>query len=182
MDEKISVCVKYSAEDFIRNWKLAESQKFTNKYGLFLSPAIFLLVFGLVAYQLAKCRVFLIGVIPVIAAGLVLYSVHKILTPLLMRRSASKLLKFYPELREEVRITFSNEGIEKSFELTKDLTKWKKYLEATETKTDFFFYVSDELSEFVPKRAFENELQQNQLKELVKSNLGEKAVYRESLN
>jgi YcxB-like protein len=55
-------------------------------------------------------------------------------------------------------------------------TKWEAFIEATETKEDFFFFTSSKFAQFIPKYAF-NETQLNQLRELVKSKLGDKAKF-----
>jgi len=176
MDEKISIRIKYSPEDYIRVWTHVESQKFEHKRGLIVCPVIFLSILAFAAYQFADRQIFFIGMIPAIVAGIIFYFIYRMLLSVYMKRGAGRQIKSAPEIHEE-NIVFSDEGIERTNNAGKQTTYWEAYFAATESETDFFFYVDEEFSEFIPKRVFESEFQQNQIRELAKNKLGEKAKF-----
>ncbi len=92
--------------------------------------------------------------------------------------SLRKLAKKLANAAEETHFAFSENEIEaKSLSRSSKLT-WKNCEKIQETKEDFIFYLTSYTFLPIPKRFFKNSEQLNEFKELVRTQLGEKAKLR----
>jgi hypothetical protein len=82
-----------------------------------------------------------------------------------------------PLLKETRQIVFNDEGISGHHNLGRGTIKWNAFLEACETSDDFFFFTGKRTAQFVPKRAFNGEEQQDILRNLVRQKLQDKAKF-----
>jgi hypothetical protein len=101
----------------------------------------------------------------------------KLLPNPLFRWNISRQFKSSPALQQTQHICFDEDGIKGQSSLASGETKWEAVIEAVESKEDFFFYTSKKIAMFIPKRCFSSEEQQNQLRDLIKRKLGDKAKF-----
>jgi hypothetical protein len=119
-------------------------------------------------------RYIVITSFPILALSFLLISVKYFSNPFL-KWNMKKQYESSPLLKEPQTISFDDEGINGETYLSSGLTKWAAIIEATETKDDFFFFISNKYAMFTPKRAFSDEDQIEQVRELAKEKLGDKA-------
>jgi YcxB-like protein len=182
MSEKIDLTVQYTAEDYERVTTFMHYRQRTSK---------FVYVFGMIFFCIFALFVFYVAIVTIkagdwflptifICTGIVSLLFAFGLKPFqrfFNLRNLKAQLKSSPLLSEEKLISFSEEGISGEGNFSNGMTKWEAFIQAGETENDFLFFMSDKSSQFVPKRAFKNDEQQNQLRELVKLKLGDKAKF-----
>ena len=95
----------------------------------------------------------------------------------LFRWNVSRQINSSPAAQQTQRVLFDEDGIETQSLLGHSEAKWDVVIEAVESKADFFFYTSKNIAMFIPKRCFLSEGQQNQLRELARRKLGDKAKF-----
>lgn len=183
MNEEINLEIQYTVDDYVRGVSFVQNRQFINKYGFAIAPLLLFLFGGFIfALKMQKESVVtsIISSLPFFVAALIVF-----LVLLLLRKFPNPILKWNikrqfrssPLLNEPQRISFDEEGINGETYLSSGLTKWAAIIEATETKDDLFFFTSNKFAMFVPKRAFVNEEQINQVRQLAKESLGEKAKF-----
>ena len=80
-------------------------------------------------------------------------------------------IKNTPSAEGLLTYTFSDESLRVVGSLEQYESKWDALIKATETEDDFYFYSSKSFARFLPKRAFTSELEQSQLRMLLKTKL-----------
>ena len=185
MDEQIELEVKYTVDDYVRSLSFMQSRLPLNKYGFVIFPAIIFL--SIIVYSLFSSKegfeldsLTFTNILAILIAVLFLFFLLLALrffpNPML-KWSISRQFKSSPALQQTQHICFDEDGIKGQSSLGSGEAKWKAVIEAVESKEDFFFYTSKKFAQFVPKRCFSSEEQQNQLRDLVKRKLGDKAKF-----
>jgi len=179
MNEKVEVNIRYSVDDYVRGCSFTQ-----NRSSLFYKYEFFVIGFmsfvGFVIFHLIFTKTenewntsdftkLIIGLMIAIPVGYLFKDFH-----FLTEYSLKKQYESSPLLREESRISFSTNGIEtESASLTNKIS-WSAITEFEDTEEDFFFFFSPKAALFIPKRVFTVE-QQNEIRNLVKIHLGDKA-------
>ena len=78
-------------------------------------------------------------------------------------------------LQEAKEIEFNEIGVEGSTFFGGGITKWGAFIEVRETDTDFHFFTSPKVTQFVPKVAFEDEADIEKLRRLIVDRVGGRA-------
>jgi YcxB-like protein len=181
MDEKIEVTIQYTVDDYSRSLAYIQNRQFITVS--FVMPLIIVpaMVFVFLMRNQNKnmgTKETLIAIFVGLFIGVIVSISLSLLRKYdpIRRWRLQKQINWSPALKEIKVLTLDEEGIKGSQNLGSGQTKWEAFIEATETKEDFFFFTSSKFAQFIPKYAF-NETQLNQLRELVKSKLGDKAKF-----
>lgn len=182
MDEKIELEIKYTADDYVRAMHFMQNRLPFNKYGFLFFPLVIVLFVAL--YSFFASSESKESPLPAIVIGLVIGSLISALFLLfknipnpLFKWNVSRQFKSAPAFQETQRVIFDEDGIKGQNNLGGGETKWGAVIEAIESKDDFLFYTAKKFAMFFPKRCFANVEQQNQLRELIKRKLGDKAKF-----
>jgi hypothetical protein len=89
-------------------------------------------------------------------------------------------IKSSPLLSECNFVIFDESGIKGKTSISSSETNWEAFVKAYETEKDFFFFTSNKLAVFIPKHAFISDEQINQLRELTKTKLGDRAKFSDT--
>lgn len=92
-----------------------------------------------------------------------------------LRRVIGRQLKSNPAAQGIQRYSISEAGIGMTGSLHNLDLKWEAIIKAVESRYDFFLYFSKVGAYFLPKTALANEHQQEELRRLLKTKLGERA-------
>jgi hypothetical protein len=183
MTKEIEGKITYTPEDFVRNVKYIQSRQILYKYSL-LIPIILLICMLLFVYTLdpAKFRAnflqpdkILVFGIPISLMG-IWWILRKYSPSFLLKRQIENQFKSSPALRETQYISFDEKGLYGTSQFGSGQTNWEAIIEATETEDDFFFFTTKKFAQFIPKRFFTEE-QINQIRELAKRKLDNKAMF-----
>ncbi len=79
------------------------------------------------------------------------------------------------QISESIKLVFSESGVKSESESTSNYRSWNKFDKVYETKEDFIFFPQDIVFYTVPRRFFSNPSQIEELKDLLKTNLGQRA-------
>ncbi len=79
------------------------------------------------------------------------------------------------EIAKPSKSSFSEKGIESKTPTTSSNREWESYAKVYETKTDFIFFQQENAFATIPKRFFKSETEIEELRELLRRKLGEKA-------
>lgn len=186
MRKEIKIEIQYTIEDYVRALSFIQKQirqrSFYYKYESFISVIIVFSTFVIGIYLLANDKktinyfsVFIIAFGSALLFGFLIYLVKKI-QPFFLKRSISKQFKSSIILNKSQIMSLNEEGVEGQNSLGSNKIKWEAFLEATETKDDFFFFTTNKFAQFIPKRFFTEE-QIKQVREIVKEKLGDKAKF-----
>jgi uncharacterized protein YneF (UPF0154 family) len=185
MNSKIEVKVNYTAEDFARGAKYIQSRKTFAKY-MYLLPFIIITLILSVLFlsdpakfvtAFSRPQSFLPILIPVIVLLPVFYFLSRKKTSFFVRKQFERQIKSSPVLQETKTLIFDEEGIKGQQNLGTGETNWSAFLEATETEDDFYFFTAKNFAQFIHQKAFKDENQKDQLRELAKRKLGDKAKF-----
>lgn len=182
MNEEINLKIRYTVDDYARAISFVQSRQFIFRHALKIAPLIslgfFVAAFGLNPMNIGQMplRYIVINFFPVFAIFLLLVLPKYISNPI-AKWNMKKQFESSPLLKESQTILFDEEGINGETYLSSGLTKWEAIIEAMETDKDFFFFLSNKMATFVPKRAFQNEFQMQQLRELAARRLGDIAKF-----
>lgn len=185
MDEKIIVSVQYTAEDYARGLKYVQQRNPLVKY-IFLLPLavifgtlLFLFIRdpGKTVYAFSRPEGFMPIILALIFSIPAFVYLRRKKYSFLVKRQFERQIRSSPALRAEKTIIFDEDGIIGHFDVGSGELDWEAFIEATETEDDIYFFTAKKAAQLFPKRAFENEEQQNRLRELVKRKLGEKAKF-----
>ena len=181
MGESIVVDVNYSAEDFARSTKFVTLRGSFIRY-LWLVPLGFLVLCLTYAAVLTKGSfsvprpsglVALVFALIVVSLLMLIFSRTKYSN--LVKRQFQKQIDSSPALRETKTIIFDTEGIKGQQVLGTSETHWDGVVEAAETADDFYFFTAKKFAMFVPKNAFSDADQMEQLRTLAKQCLKDRA-------
>ncbi len=179
MIEIIDLEIQYTVDDYVRALSFIQKRQFVHKYAfiIVLVTGIFSIVFialispaGSSETILTSTIVFLVMLLPIIA---ILVFLKYFPNPIL-KWNIRRQYKSSPLMREIQHISFNEDGIGGHTNLSAGKTNWIAFIEVTETKEDFYFFTTKKMAQFVPKRAFESEFQQNELRGLAKRKLGDR--------
>lgn len=79
------------------------------------------------------------------------------------------------EITKPAKSIFTEKGVESKTPVATSNRDWESYLKVFETKTDFIFFSQENFFATIPKRFFKSKEEIEDLRELVKRKLGEKA-------
>ncbi|GEM_PF-1522717 len=183
MDEKIELEVKYTVDDYVRSSSFVQKHTFFSRYGFIIFPAI--AFFSLVLYSFFVTKSSARGNQPFLQTALVIFIICFLIFCVLLairflpnpfvRWNLSRQINSAPTAQQTQQVLFDDDGINIQNLLGSGEAKWGAIIEVVESKEDFYFYTAKKFAMFVPKRCFSSEEQQNQLRELVKRKLGDKA-------
>ena len=183
MNEIVEAKVTYTPEDFMRHAAFMQSRNELAKYTIFIALAIFACIF--LFLYLGNPAQFLTAfakpqtVLIFVTAGLILtviFLLKKYTSKFFLRRSLEKQIKSTPALSAPQHFSFDDEGFYATNEFASGQLNWQAMVEMIETEEDFYFFMSKNFARFVPKRFFSDE-QLNQIRELAKGKLGDKAKF-----
>ena len=167
----IAVEVTYDAADYARAFMFMQKQKFARRYWYILLAVWTAGVIGLLyftGFDLQQMGYFLILVF--------LLVVTTVLTmPLFLRWNFRRQLKSFPAAQGVQTFTFNGEGLQITGSLGNSEIKWEAITKALESSNEFLFYISNNFSYFLPKRAFSSSEHQITWREVLKDKLGDKA-------
>ncbi len=99
-----------------------------------------------------------------------------VVAPLIDRAFLQRRLKSIPSAFHPQSYVFSDTGMEITGDDKHVELQWGAIIKAAESRTDFFLYVGSNMAHFIPKKFLTQGSQQFQLREILKRNLGNKAV------
>ncbi len=181
MCDELGARVTYTPEDFVRNSKYIQSRQGLLKYSFFIAVGVVVCIL-LFFYILDPARFvqtfsqpknFSVFIIALLIVGSWGFFKQKT-SGFFLKRKFEKQIKSSPALGEPQFILFDEDGMYGTNQFGSGQTKWQGMNEVTETEEDFFFFTSKNFAQFVPKRFFK-EKQINQIRELAKKHLSEKA-------
>lgn len=105
-----------------------------------------------------------------------LYFATRTKTSFWLRRQFQKQIDSSPALQKPQRIEINDSGVTGSTELSKGETRWEAVIEAIETGDHFYLFTAKKMAMILPKRAFANNSEIDQMRELVITKLGSKAT------
>jgi hypothetical protein len=184
MNEKNDLEIQYAVDDYVRGLSFIQNRRFTSKYAFIIIPTIFILsvIFvllmspdGLSESALTSAVILIVLLLPIF--GFLLFL--KYFPNPILKWNIQRQFKSSPLMRETQHIYFNESGIGGQTNLSAGETSWEAFIEATETKEDFYFFTTKKMAQFIPKRVFKSESEQNRLRELAKSKLGDKAKFFE---
>lgn len=181
MNDRLDLEIQYSIDDYVRSLTFIQSRQFIVKYGFIIVP--FAMMFLLLVLFLSNPDSFkqvslyysIITFAPVLMI-VVLFLLLKYFPNPILRWNVRKQFESSPILREKQRISIDEVGIKGQTQLSAGETKWSAIIEATESKDDFFFFISNKFAMFVPKHKLTSE-QKALIYDISKRNLGEKAKF-----
>jgi len=164
----IAVEVRYTEQDYVRVTRFMAGPKTkTFKILLVLGGMVgTLLIYRTVSADSGLWE------IPVIV-GLVILLFY--LARLIQRLSIGRQVKAVPGSDDLYTFTFSEEGIAISGSLRSANLKWEAIVKVRESASDFLFYTTKRVAQFLPKRAFKQSEEMNELRVLLGQKLGNKA-------
>ena len=183
MNHSLEIKLNYTTEDFARTLPFIQQHVFKRKYWIYILPiGTFLGIIWLTNLMSYKedtpnyPAIIIIASIPALIMLAVVWILDKKsrwisevdkISPWVMNREASKLLKKNPHLSEETTITFSNEGIHYSSASFSENLDWIIFTKSIESNSDVFLFTLTNDVRFIPKRALESEEQKNMLYKLI---------------
>ncbi len=183
MADKIQVEAVYTPDDFARAGKYLQNRGFIARYA-FLIPIVILSIMLLINYlanppqfiaAFSKPDKLAIIIIPMLF--LIIWHFYRRNKPsFITRRAYNNHFNSSPALREPKLTAFDEEGIFATSQFGSSLQNWDSFVAADETEDDFYFFTSKKIASFVPKRFFNFE-QLNQIQDLTKRKLGDKARF-----
>jgi hypothetical protein len=181
MNEPIIVDVQYTAEDLARGAKYVGQRNVLVKYAFFL-PLVILSVILLMAFSLKRGsftpeqqKNLILVSMSFLTVGGMIFFIGRTKYSRIVRNQFQKQIDSSPALQQPKTIIFDENGISGQSSLGAGETRWEAVIEAAETPDDFYFFTAKRFAQFVPKRAFLNDGQQDKLKFLARSRLGERA-------
>ena len=179
---EIKVVCKYTADDYVRSTKYLQSRKLWMKYFL-LFPLILMGIMILFIYLsdrvkfaaiYSKPQNIILLLFPFVAIGVVL--LLKLKGPrLLLKRQFEKQIRSSPTLQEPKTLVFSDDGVNGYQSLATGATSWDAFVSAEESENDFYLFTSNKAANFIPKSSFRSKDEENELRELIKEKLGNRA-------
>jgi len=181
MSDELGARVTYTPEDFVRSVRYIQSRQglLNRPFSIAVFVIICILLFFYIfnpaqfAQSFSQPKNFLVFVFAFLIVGVWWFLKQN---TFFLKRKFEKQIKSSPALSEPQFILFDEEGIYGTSQFGSGQTKWQAMIEAAETEDDFFFFTSKNFAQFVPKRFFKEE-QADQIRELVKRHIGEKARF-----
>ena len=164
----IAVEVTYTEADYLRVIRFTTNRQ-TKTFTIML--VLGTVILALLVYR-ANPDGFHWWAIPAIAGLLFLFFY---LVRFMQRFNVGRQLKSVPGINEPYVFTFSEEGIAIVGRLSNANIKWEAIVKARESKSDFLFYTTKRFAQFLPKRAFVNSEDMNNLRVLLSESLGKRA-------
>ena len=165
--QAITVTFDYSADDYIRANSFMQKRLIWRIYvGLTAGIIVPILVFfrHLKFWDLGWSA-------PIIAIWLVCLMA----LPMFENWKVRRQVKETPSAAGLFTYTFNDEGFKMAGSLEQFECSWGALVKATESEEDFYFYAAKNSARFLPKKAFARDVQQSQLRLLLKTKLGDKA-------
>lgn len=186
MEDPISISLTYTIDDPLRVAKFIQNQGFIYKYDVHLSVALVFLGFvGLILLMTDDVsRINILGTIvfsaiPAATVGVAVYMLHGPIGSWLAKRRVAKYFDSSPIVNQERTVEFSNEGIRTTGNFSSSFVRWDGIVRATETETDFIFFIGNEkFGSYIPKRAFNSPNDLTLVQNLIRRSLPEKGHSR----
>jgi hypothetical protein len=163
----ITVIVEYTEDDYVRASKVVYRK--TMKW--FYLVIVVALLFMFVSYFRQPQDWNWVSFAPPVAVWLVLL----LGLPMLQSWQIKRAIKNMPAAQGVFTYNYTDEGFEATGSSQKLALGWDLLVKVTETEDDFYFYLSKQQAKFLPKKAFTSDLQQSQLRLLLKNKMGDKA-------
>jgi hypothetical protein len=164
----IRVEVTFTEADYLRVIRFTTSRQ-TTTFTMML--ALGAVILALLLYR-ADPEGFHWWAMPAIA-GLLLLFIY--LIRFTQRFNIARQLKSVPAINEPYIYTFTENELAIAGRLSSTNIKWEAIVKVRESKTDFLFYTTKSFAQFLPKRAFEDTEEMNELRVLLTRNLGDRA-------
>jgi hypothetical protein len=179
IDEKIELNVQYSVDDYVSGLMFIQNQQFWFRYGFLIHPAIILFLAGFffILNSQNQTRFDFIDYLPFIISGILIFIFMLLLKKFpnpFLKWNIKRQFKSSPVLQEPQSISIDDGGITGKNNLSSGETKWMAIIKSMETEDNFFFFTSNKMAMFIPKR-FLTDIQTNQLRDIAKRNLGDRA-------
>ena len=137
-------------------------------YLIIIVPTIWLTMFGAGANPFESKSndplivMSLFGILPILMAISIYFGVW---------RQADKISKII----ERAKFTFTEQGLESVTESSSSQMDWNRFSKIRETKDDFIFYPQENIFFVIPKRFYQDKVQIDNFRELIREKLGKKA-------
>jgi hypothetical protein len=185
MNEKIIISFLLTAEDYARALRYIQRRSFLVRYS-FLLPL--LVIFGMLLFLFIRNpqkTVYVFsrpqGFLPFVLAAIIIiplfYFFNQSKYSSVVKKRFERQIKSSPALQTERTFVFDEDGMIGQSLLASGEVEWNAFIEAAESEDYFYFFTSPKVAQFIPKRAFESEAEQNRLRELVKRKLGDRAKF-----
>ena len=183
MELPVSVKFSYTPDDSLRVAKFIRNQSFLYRNDVVLTSGIvfvaFIILIVLMADDVSALRILgatVFSSIPAIAVGIMVFVMHRVLNPWLMRRTIAKAFNSAPTAGIETQFTFLDDGFKAESELASSFTKWPSIIKVHETDTDLLFYYGHNVLWFLPKSAFNSINDLDSVRILLRRSLKENAI------
>jgi hypothetical protein len=170
--------ISYEIGDYTRALNYIRGRSFIFKYWLFF-PLLFFSLLGVFWFLVAPSD---FGAIFAIFWGGIILTVYLFYiryfgnSDPFLERTIRKQFETSPLLKEPQSIFIDESGIGGSSTISQGITKWGAFIEAVETKEDFFFFTSKKFAIFIPKRVL-SDADQYSLREVARNNMGQKVKF-----
>lgn len=178
MVRSVSVKLKYTPDDSLRVAKYIRNQSFVYRNDILLTSGFvfvaFIILIVLMADDFSTFRIvgaLVFSLIPAAAVAAAVFILHRALNPWLMRRTIVKYFESSPIAKEEIVVTFSDEGVATESDLTSSRNSWQSFIKVEESAEDILFYCGHKLSWFLPKSAFGSDNDLTSLRSLLRRSL-----------
>lgn len=176
---EIKVVCEYTADDYVRSTKYLRNRKWWVKYFL----AFPLILMGIMIFSVyvsnqakfaAKPQNIILLFLPfVVIGGVMLLRLKG--GDFFMKRQFEKQIRSSPTLQEAKTMIFTENGVNGYQSLATGEASWDAFVSAEESEKDFYLFTSNKAASFIPKRGFQSKDDENELRELIREKLGDKA-------
>jgi hypothetical protein len=165
MSDAVVVQFKYSAPEYLEAAKFYIAKRYHTRFSMAL--ALLVVVIGLAVRAFDGDTVF--GYVFIVLGTLLflLYCYSYFTSP-------QRWYQGNPLLREEYRLSFSDEGIGFQTKNVESALQWSLYKEVWETERFYFLLYGKDAFTLIPKRAFADERQKRAFKEMLQKHIGGK--------
>jgi hypothetical protein len=149
MNPVVTLTFRYRPSEYVR--AINAHQRLRMRIGADVALSLTLLAGGLVALHFGDARYFWLGVV-FCAVGLV----YPVLSAIMMLVLPRLMVAGNPRLRDEYRLTFSDDGIVFQTVSIDSRLAWSLYTSAAVVRDFYLLYYGRRQFTVIPKRAFEN--------------------------
>jgi hypothetical protein len=182
MDKTISLNLEITPKDYANAADSLQKRHFLVKYNFAILPAAVFLLFAIIIYLMADAQINILGLIlfsliPALILWVALLVLNEF-SPRLISRKMKKIINSAPLIQGNLRVNFTDEGIEFLRELTESKMNWLVFTKAIESEREFLLYWgANQEPFFIPKRAFASAEDLNFVRCLMRAKLAEKAEF-----
>ena len=184
MNDTLDFDVRYSVDDYARALHFIKSRSFPLKYAvivavvclIFIVGILLFISFGLANSSPEKRDIVGITIIPFLVTGIIFLMMKNLFEPI-QKWHISRQFRSSPILNEVQHISINASGIKGQTNLGHGETRWEAFIEATESKSDFFFFTTKNFALFIPKYAVSGDESQQILREFALRKLGNRASF-----